>query len=104
MAAANWLLSRPVQDMLDKLAELLLANALPAERKFAEVKQWEGSKLSHIASASRDAIATRYMRWRDGMCDALEYRNTHGGADQHTGTRVATAYVGAACRCSVVSE
>ena len=37
-AAVAWLLSRPVQDLLEKLAACLLANSLPAERRHAQVK------------------------------------------------------------------
>jgi len=72
IAAAAWLQSLPVQELLDKLAEVLLAHSLDVERRHAEVKQWEASKLSHIATVSRNAMTTRYLRWRDEMCDALQ--------------------------------
>ena len=62
VAAAAWLLSPPVQELFDQLAEVLISHSLAAERRHAEVKQWEGSKFTHIAAASRNAIATRYLR------------------------------------------
>ena len=62
LQAALWLQSRPLQDLFDRLAEMLLANSLSVERKHADCKQWEGSVLSHLGSASRDAIATRYLK------------------------------------------
>ena len=71
LKAAIWLQSRPLQELFDRLAEMLLANSLSVERKHADCKQWEGSVLSHLGSASRDAIATRYLKWRTVMVDAL---------------------------------
>ena len=62
--------------MFDKLAEVLLSNSLEAERHHAQVKQWEGSKLTHIATASRNKIARRYLRWRDEMCDLIRCHAT----------------------------
>lgn len=55
------------QELFDILVTLQFSQSLAAERRHAEVKQWEGSKLSHIATASRNAIATRYLRWRGEM-------------------------------------
>ena len=72
-AAANaWLLSEPVQDMLDKLAEIVFANSLEAERRHAQVKQWESSKLTHVSTASRNAITTRFLRRRQQQVDLIE--------------------------------
>ena len=70
-AATRWLLSPPVQAMLDRLAEVLLTTSLEVERRHAQIKKWEGSKLVHIANASRNAIATRFLRWRTQQCDHL---------------------------------
>jgi hypothetical protein len=57
--------------MLDRLVEILLTNSLEAERRHAQIKKWEGSKLTHISTASRNAIATRFLRWRQVQCDLL---------------------------------
>ena len=73
IAAAAWLQSPHVQELLDKLAEVLLTHSLDVERRHAEVKQWEASKLSHIATVSRNAMTTRYLRWRNEMVDALQH-------------------------------
>lgn len=70
-AATRWLLSAPVQAMLDRLVEVLLTTSLEVERRHAQIKKWEGSKLVHIANASRNAIATRFLRWRTQQCDRL---------------------------------
>ncbi len=50
IAATRWLLSDPVQAMLNRLAELLMVHSLDVERRHAEVKKWESSKLKHIAT------------------------------------------------------
>ena len=70
--AARWLLSPHVQALFDRLAEVTLANSLPAERRHAEIKQWERSKLSHLATASRNAIAMRFLRWRSEQSKLVE--------------------------------
>ena len=57
--------------MLDRLVEILLTNSLEAERRHAQVKKWETSKLAHLATASRNAIATRLLRGRQMQCDLL---------------------------------
>ena len=71
-AACIWLLSSPVQDMIDRLAEIMLANSLDAERRHAQVKKWEGSKLTHIATASRNAISMRFLRWRQEQSQLID--------------------------------
>ena len=70
-AATLWLLSAPSQTMLDRLVQVLLTTSMEAERRHARIKKWEGSKLTHIANASRNAIATRFLRWRQQQCDIL---------------------------------
>ena len=70
-AATRWLLSTPAQAMLDRLVEILLTTSLEVERRHAQIKKWEGSKLVHIANASRNAIATRFLRWRTQQCDHI---------------------------------
>ena len=62
MAAARWLLRPAVQELFDKICEACLATSLPVERRHAEIKKWEASKLTHIATASRNAIQMRYLR------------------------------------------
>ena len=71
-AAAHWLQSEPVQAIFNRLAEVMLANSLAAERASAQVKKWETSKLTHIAIASRNAMTTRFLRWRVAQCEAIE--------------------------------
>ena len=71
-AACIWLLSHPVQDMIDRLAEIMLANSLEAERRHAQVNKLEGSKLTHIATASRNAISMRFLRWRQEQSQLID--------------------------------
>ena len=61
-AAAAWMLSGPVKGVLNKLATIMLSNSLEAERRAAQTKKWEGSDLTHIATASRSAISARHLR------------------------------------------
>ena len=68
LAACNWMISKPVQELLDSLCRVTLANSLPAERRHSEIKKWEASKLTHIATASRNAIAMRFLKWREEQC------------------------------------
>ena len=62
----------PVQELFDQLSVILISHSMAAERLYAEVKQWEGSKVTHICNASRNAIANRYLRKRDLQIDALQ--------------------------------
>ena len=71
MAACRWLLSRPVQDLFEEMCVVTLATSLPVERRHNEIKKWEASKLTHIASASRNAIAMRFLKWREEHCHTL---------------------------------
>ena len=68
MAACSYLLTKPVQDLLEQLGIVTLASSLPVERAHAETKKWEGSKLTHIAVASRNAICMRFLKWREEQC------------------------------------
>ena len=68
LVACKWLLSNQVQDLLDGICLVAMANSLPVERRHSEVKKWEASKLTHIAAASRNAIAMRFLRWRGEQC------------------------------------
>ena len=76
MLATLWLKSAPVQEMLDRLVEILLTNSLEAERRHAQIKKWEGSKLTHISTASRNAIATRFCD--GGRCNAISSQQQSG--------------------------
>ena len=69
--ATTWLLSDPAQAMIDRLVQILLATSLEVERRHAQIKKWETSKVTHIATASRNAIAMRFLRWRKLQCDLL---------------------------------
>ena len=70
-AATRWLLSDPAQAMLNRLTQLLMVHSIDAERRHAEVKKWESSKLKHITTAPRNAIIKRHLRWRQEQCDLL---------------------------------
>ena len=72
MAACAWLVSKAVQDLLDGICEVVMASSLPVERRHNEIKKWEASKLTHIASASRNAIVMRFLKWREEQCQTLD--------------------------------
>ena len=44
IAAASWLLSPPVQEMIDTIAKTVLANSLDAERRHAQAKELAAAK------------------------------------------------------------
>ena len=46
-------------------------HSLEAERRHAEIKNWESSKLKHITTASRNAIIKRHLMEREAKCDLL---------------------------------
>lgn len=71
MAACAWLVTKPVQELLDQFCHVSLASSLPVERSHSEVKKWEASKLTHIAVASRNAICMRFLKWRQEQCEAV---------------------------------
>ena len=72
LAACAWMLSKQVQELLDGICLVTMASSLPVERRHAEIKKWESSKLTHIAAASRNAIAMRFLRWREVQCRQVE--------------------------------
>ena len=39
LAACSWILSKQVQDLLDGICVVTMANSLPAERRFSEIKK-----------------------------------------------------------------
>ena len=77
IAAASWLLSPPVQEMIDTIAKTVLANSLDAKRRHAQAKKVETDRCANIGFVSRNLIQIRYLRWRDEMVDALRLHETH---------------------------
>ena len=73
-AAQAWLLSPPAQEIFNQLAVVFLAHSMSVERRHAELKQWEGSKVIHLSQASGNAIHNRYLRWQQRSCDAIAIR------------------------------
>ena len=70
LAACAWLVGTSVQNLVDTLCELTFATSLAVERAHSEVKKWEASKLTHIATASQ--------------CDPHALPQVaHGGVPQH---------------------
>ena len=64
MGAVSFLASKPVQDMLDNTFARATASSLDVERKHAEARRWETSKLTHVATAARNCFLQRYLRER----------------------------------------
>ena len=57
--AARFLASASTQEALELLLNSLMTTTLEVERRHAQVKRLETSKLTHVASASRNAILRR---------------------------------------------
>ena len=72
MSAIRWFASDPVQEFLQRTCQEALATSLPAERRHAEAKRWETSKVTHIATASRDMMCARHAKHREARALALE--------------------------------
>ena len=66
-----WLSCVPVQDLLRQICEEALCHSLAAERRHNEAKQWEASKVTHIATASRNLICMRFAKEREANALAL---------------------------------
>ena len=64
MRAIAWLASAPVQELLEEITLEALCHSLAAERRAAETKKWEQSKVTHIATASRNMICVRFGKER----------------------------------------
>ena len=62
--ALQWMVSLPVQEFLEQFCTELLTHSLDVERKAAHVKQWESSKVIHIATASLNNICVRAAKVR----------------------------------------
>ena len=58
--ALGWLSSAPIQGPLQQLCEEALSTSLDVERQLGQVKQWEMSKSTNIATASRNMIVVRF--------------------------------------------
>jgi len=67
VAALNWLLSLPVQEFMCHLCEETLATSLDVERRLGEVKQWEQTKRTDIATASRNMVVVRFAKRREKL-------------------------------------
>ena len=61
-AAVAWLASESTQQTLATFFEATIASTLEVERRHAQAKRNEGSRLTHVASASRNHILRRYKR------------------------------------------
>ena len=70
--ALAWMASRPVQDFLEDVANGLLCHSLEVERRGAQVKHWESSKVTHIATASCNNICVRFAKEREAKALAIE--------------------------------
>ena len=69
--ALAWLSSAPVQGFINQLIDETLSTSLPVERRFGEVKQWETSKSTNIATASRNMIIVRFAKQREQMSQTI---------------------------------
>ena len=72
--ALGWLSSAPVQGFIYQLCEEALATSLPVERRLGEVKQWETSRSTNIATASRNMLVVRYAKQRERLAQVLRQR------------------------------
>ncbi|CAK0870746.1 unnamed protein product [Prorocentrum cordatum] len=81
MSAIRWFASEPVQDFLQRTCQEALATSLPAERRHAEAKRWETSKVTNIATQfgrvgdsdpDEDDTAARRLAYIEEHADELE--------------------------------
>ena len=70
--ALAWMSSVPVQEFLELISHELFLHSLEVERRAAQVKQWEGSKVTHIATASCNNICVRFAKERETKALAIE--------------------------------
>ena len=59
--------SAPPQSVLQQLLAEALSTSLPVERLPGHVKQWEMSKITNLATASRNMIVTRFAKKREKL-------------------------------------
>ena len=69
MKAISYIASSPVQEALELLFVRATASTLDVERRHAEAKKWEASKLTHVAIAARNCFLQRYAREEFGISD-----------------------------------
>ena len=62
----------PVQEFLENIANELFCNSLDAERRAAQVKKWESTKVTHIATASLNNLCARFTRQRQEQSLAID--------------------------------
>jgi hypothetical protein len=72
-AAITWLASLSVQEVIDGICVITLLNSLDVERRHKEAKSWETSKVTHIATASRNTIAIRFAKDRMQKSRAVQH-------------------------------
>ena len=72
MLAIAFLASKCVQEALEMLFIHATVSSLEVERWHAQAKRWVASKLTHLATASRNFFLQRYLRER---CDDAEKIN-----------------------------
>ena len=70
--ALAWMSSGPVQDFLEQIANDILSHSLDAERRAAQVKRWESTKVTHIATASLNNICARFAKEREKKSLAID--------------------------------
>jgi len=63
--AVAWIQSKLVQDFLEAFVLHLEGTSLPAERKFAQVKKWETSRLVDVQTASENSLLQAFARERE---------------------------------------
>ena len=71
LLALEWMASALVQGPIYQLCEETLASSLPVERRLGQVKQWETSRSTNIATSSRDMLVVRYAKQRDRLAQVL---------------------------------
>ena len=69
--AITWLASPAIQGFIHQLCEEALSTSLPVERRLGEVKQWETSRSTNIATASRNMIIVRFAKQREHLARAV---------------------------------
>ena len=63
--SVTWMQSKPVQDFLEAFVLRCEATSLPVERKFAQIKKWETSRLVDVQTASENSILQAFSRERE---------------------------------------
>ncbi len=71
MEAIQWLASAHTQEFIEKVCSEAFCTSLSVERKHNQVRQWETSCNTHIASASRNLMHSRFLKFREEKSLAL---------------------------------